>query len=373
MGVKITVAGNATLDVFVDSVPRITSSKVEFTDALGHTVEFMLQDPPKNLQGKKVRVNQNLASEVRTLTHHYESGGGGYNSVMAIRNLEIIGKLFTLQYFDVSNPDRTVAMPLREAGILYRFFYDRDLPVNIIVGHREDKLILKGPTMGRVSPRAETVRDIGDLLHGSDSMLINSLKDPNYFEEYLRVCGNKIPVYSTVTGSFDKDFTYGVVLPGTRPILNYDELPSLGGIGTEYTGTERVEMAIEELRHIRVDRINPEMPLFATLSRHGMLGATKSKIYQVKLNEDLGEKVHEAAKRNTQGIRGAGDVAAGALVAYDTVSEQRQSIPKLLVLANTAAIRHIGYAGPLPESAFEVIEHNLKPASVPVISSQSGN
>lgn len=365
------MAGNATLDAFVHELPNISKDSVKFNDRLGQIIEFKFTKPVSNLSGKKVRVEQNLGSEVRTLTHHYEPGGGGYNSVVAMRNLETIGKLLTLSYLDVSNPDRLVVRPLRSQDITPRFFYERDIPVNLVIGQRRDKLILKGPTLGRVSPSAETVRDIEDLVHNADSMLINSLKDPAYFEEYVRICRGRIPLYAVVTSSLDSEFTYRRVIPNVRPILNYDESPSVLYTDTEFDEETRLELTREDMRRIRIDKINEYMPLFATLGRHGMYCATKSTIHHVKLIDEYAEKVNEASSKNTQGMRGAGDVAAGALVVYDTISKQKHDIPELLRLANSAAIKHIGYTGSLHKEAFEYIVHDLKPASIPVAFGQS--
>ena len=105
---KIAVAGNATLDVLVKEKAVINDGRVTFTTSTDKVIEFCIVDGLPILPGRKYRVNQNVAADIRPIMHRYSPGGGGFNSVVGMRNLEDIGSLLELVYLDVSSPDSLI-------------------------------------------------------------------------------------------------------------------------------------------------------------------------------------------------------------------------------------------------------------------------
>ncbi len=357
---KIVVAGNATLDVFISEKPQIEDGNVNFESRKGELVEFIINNPPTTLKGKKVRVEQNLAQDVRPLTHRYEPGGGGYNSIISMRQIMGIGEQLDLMYIDVSIPDSLVMNKLRNLNIDSRFLFQREIPVNLVIGYREDKLILKGPQLGRVSPTEIHLQALEKAIIQSDSFLANSIKDPLYMEQYLKLAEqHNIPFYVVITASLERDFVFKRVLPKVSPLLNYDDLPELLGEGSNLEVRERMELARDAMLKIRKERINPDKPVIITLGENGAYVAKKSAFYHIKARGDYSRRISKSINNVPEGVSGAGDYFAGALVAHDTAAKQKEDLVMLVIKASKAAIRHIGYKGRLPHSAFEVIEYKI--------------
>lgn len=357
---KIVVAGNATLDVFIRETTSIDHDRIVISSEDGKVVELQVEQPPI-LPGGKYRVNQDLAKAVRQLWHRYAPGGGGYNSVLAIRNLPDIESDIDLVYIDVSTPDDLIIQELRHHNISPHFFFRRDVPYNLVIGWRDDKIILKGPQLGRVKPTKTSIEDAEKIIHDSDATLINSIKDPKYFDEYLKISEkHKVPVYVVVTTSLDNQYVFEHVLPHVIAILNYDELPAIIEASGELDEKSRLELALEILVKIRKDGTNADKPIFVTLGRNGAYCAKKGSIIHIKLNPEYTERVSHGISLTLGSTRGAGDVFAAAVVTYDTLAKRKSSLTDLLYKANGAAIRHIGYSGHLPKEAFEYREFPIR-------------
>jgi len=357
-GLNIVVVGNATLDAYVQG--EVTVSKKSVSISSGDTVEkFFVEDPPIRA-GHKHRVNQNIEQKIRPLLHYYRPGGGGYNSVTAISNLPNIKKELELFYMDVSNVDQLIANGLKQHNINSHFFFQRDIPVNAIIGYRKDKIILKGPQLGRVEPDEDDIKVIYSAISKSDALLINSIKDTKYLEQYLKIskAHNIIP-YLVITTSLEWKFAYDKIMPHVKGILNYDELPGLLECNDLTDEQTKMEIALETLRKIRKDGKNKDKPLYVTLGRNGAYCAKKNSIIHVKLNPDYTNKVSKAISKHRGNTTGAGDVFAGAITAYDATSKQNMPLHKLVIKASEAAIRHIGYKGKLPRNAFLIEKYPI--------------
>lgn len=354
---KIAVAGNATLDVFVKEKAEVDSNKVTFTTIGGKLVEFYIVENPPILPGQKYRVNQNVAADVRQLTHRYSPGGGGFNSIVGMRHLEEIGSLLELVYLDVSSPDSLIVDELRNLGIDHRFFFQRDIPHNLITVLRKKKLILKGPHLGRVGPNERIIEQLERVLSDADSLLINSIKDPRYYEHYIQIAEkNEVPVYAVVTASVDRDFVFEYVIPRVRPIFNYDEIPLLVGEKSDLDEQSRLELARETVTGIRRDGKNKVLPIFVTLGSHGAYVAKKNTVIHIKLKDAYAKRIDESLDETGDGLRGAGDVFSGAVTAYDTLAHHQENLQDLVRKASLAAIKHFGYLKHLPKSAFAYTE-----------------
>ncbi len=356
---KITVAGNATIDALIEGevVTALYDTITVESDGVKET--FRVEDPPVE-QGRKHRINQNIVEKVLSLWHRMLPGGGGYNSVTGMRQLEDIGSELELSYLDVSIPHHLVQKELRRAGIDPHFFWQRDIPFNAIIGWKGDKFVLKGPALGRVEPDEEHIAEAREVISGSDSLLINSVKDPRYLEKYVEIAGEMgVPAYVVITTSQEPEFVSKHLLPNAICILNYDEIPFLHGKSEPMDEKSRMELALDTVRQIRSEH-DTAKPIFVTLGKNGAYCASKNTLRYVYLNPEYAEKVVECIASQHRRVNGAGDSFAGALVAYDTAHGHKLCLNELLILASTASIRHIGYKGELPSDAFNVVEEPIK-------------
>lgn len=321
---------------------------------------FKVEDPPIR-QGHKHRVNQNISEKVSHLWHCYKPGGGGYNSVMAMRNLPDIKEELELTYFDVSTPVSLIVKKLREKSIDSRFFYQREVPVNAIIGWREDKIVLKGPQLGRVEPDEKDAIEIIGAIQKSDVFLANSIKDPKYFEIYLDTSRKfNVPVYSVITTSLEPDFVFEKVFtdPNTAIILNYDEIPYLFSESTEkMSEEEKINFAFDALKRKIKSKINLNKPTYITLGKNGVYYSKNESITHIRLKPEYSEKVRDSIIKEGGNFNGAGDVFSAAVVAYDlaTNAEAEETALK----ASIAAIRHIGYKGELSSDSFECTKYSI--------------
>ena len=65
-------------------------------------------------------------------------GGGGQNSAVSIARRVPLMSNYNITYVDVSAPDDVVTDNLRLIGIEFHFLGYRPIPVNAIIGGRED-------------------------------------------------------------------------------------------------------------------------------------------------------------------------------------------------------------------------------------------
>lgn len=95
----VVVGGNATLDSLIQGVVRVDGPRITITS--GNATEFFeIEDPPIR-PGYKHRVRQDIGERTKGLLHQIKPGGGGYNSVTALRRLSNTAEL-DLAYVDVS-------------------------------------------------------------------------------------------------------------------------------------------------------------------------------------------------------------------------------------------------------------------------------
>jgi len=357
--VKIVVAGNATLDLIIEGSVSVIGDNTVIVDSRGILESFRVEDPPIR-PGHKHRVNQNIGEKVMPLWHCAQPGGGGYNSATAMQRLPEIEKEIDLAYIDVSTPRPLNIKGLREYGVDPHFFYERDVPANAILKWMGDKITLKGPQLGRVDPNRDHIEEVKKLLSGADAFLINSFKDSGYVDEFIRLKEERnIPTYCAFTASLESDFIYGRVLPQVVGIFNYDEIPVLKGVTKSLDEQAKLEFAKETLKQIRMDGINSSHPIFMTLGKNGVYYSDgPSSIWHLGLSPDAAEKVNNGGRPRMEGTNGAGDVFSAAITAYRTLNPEIH-IRDLARKASQAAIRHIGYNGPLAPSAFTYTQHEI--------------
>jgi sugar/nucleoside kinase (ribokinase family) len=360
----IVVAGNATLDVLVQSQIQHDDKEIELTDSgSGYSVKFRVLDPPIT-PGHKHRVEHRIDIEVSRLWHKIAPGGGGVNSALGIKKLHDFGFDANIKYIDVSNQDSRIKDTLLEHGINeIEFFERRAVPYNLVVGGRRDKVVLKGPVLGVYEPRKHDHDIINRFFRNIDGLLINSPKDPRYVEAYLeRVLPEKVPVYSVITTSLtmrDKDFVFQKLVPQSRAIMNFDELPEIYGLKEKLSEDDKLKFAAEKLQELRKS-VSHTNPLIITLGRHGVYVGKKQSWYHIHIKPDVAELIGLASSAKPESSNGAGDVFAGAFTYYDVMHFERErqrsskDLVELAVRSSEAAIRHMGYHRALPRDAFEI-------------------
>lgn len=372
---KITVAGNATIDAIILGEGEIIRENTVRVTSFGRSEMFRVEDPPIR-RGYKHRVNQNVAQKVEGLMHLMQPGGGGYNCATAMCNIPDVGAELELTYIDVSIPHHLINKGLDEYNINQQFFLQRDVPYHAVVGVDGDRIIFKGPGLGRVDPDEKQIKKIERIVSESDSLLIVGVKDPHYYGQYIKSAKqNNVPVYAVVSTSMEKDFVLKNILPNVRCILNWDEIPFLYDITEELDDQSKMELTLDTMRQIRFG-INPTMPIVVTAGEKGALYASKNFIAHIYLNEEYAEKVNRAtslkARKNIEeeGVKvsGRGDVFAGTFVGYDTIKNRKIRLDDLMILSSIAAIRHMGYDGDLPRSAFDFVKRQLKPSDYKITS-----
>lgn len=355
MGKRIVVAGNATIDVIVDEHYDVDEGRTAVTisneeTGVQETVEVM--DPPI-VPGGKFRIDHPLGGLSRPFWTRDTAGGGGVNSVLAIRQEKGLSGELELSYVDMSQTDPLVVRRLRENTVQEYFMNKREIPINLVIGTgREDKIILKGPSLRREQLLPYEQDELEQRLRGSDGLLINSVKDPTFAEALINHMNrHDVPGYFVVTTSLPLDFALKHMIPSGFCIFNYDELPLLFGEGRQLSEDERLSYARE-----KVEELAPHFngrPCYVTLGKHGVYCYVDREFYQIKLTPDLGEEVTKSIKKKPGSTLGAGDVFAGAIIGYKTTRPawNEQTHAKY---ASQAALRHIGYQGPLTEESFDI-------------------
>ncbi|MBI2657661.1 carbohydrate kinase family protein [Candidatus Woesearchaeota archaeon] len=355
----VVVGGSATLDSLIQGIVRVNGPRItiEYDNAIEH---FDVEDPPIRA-GHKHRVSQDIGERTRGLLHRIKPGGGGYNSVTALRRLSSTAEL-DLDYVDVSVQDSLVVEGLERYGINYHFFGLRPVPTNAVIGSREDKIVLKGPKLGRIELDAGHRLLIYGLTNSSDAVFLNSAKDKGFVECFL---DNDKPAYFVVTTSLEPDFVVEKMLPRGVCIMNYDDISALFGTDTSaYDDKAKMEMAFEMIKRIRIDGINPDRNLYVTLGKNGVYCSYgPGSLFHVRLSDEFIEKVRQTAMANPSSTNGAGDVFAAAVLYNELCAKGRFKVTDVSKKASAAAVRHIGYGEPLPDSAFIVNRYSLDSGS----------
>jgi sugar/nucleoside kinase (ribokinase family) len=359
---KITVYGNATLDAHVVGPHKIIGEdRVIISDGL-HEMTLQVDNPPI-FEDRKTRVNQRLDQVVGQLLHRYQPGGGGLNSVLKLREMHKSGNApqgagLDLVYIDVSDPHRYAIRRLRKEKIGSNFLYEREIPVNVVLGVGSDRLVLKGPSLGRLEPDDDVSWEIAEHIKNSNAVLVNSAKDPKYAEIFIKYGKQyNVPMFFAATDSLEWEFVYEHILPGSTIILNYDDLAELHGLG--YNAgiegrTERMVHSLATLGQIREERLSPDKKAYVTLGSNGVYCSDKHGISHVLLDESYAEKVDKDIRKNNETTNGAGDSFSAGVVFFETFFPEMSAVD-IAMEASKTAIRHIGYKGPLPRDAFKII------------------
>lgn len=348
------MAGNATLDAHIEGrVYEIDNQVVVISDGVKRV--FDVVDGPIRY-GFKHRTNVDVEQHIRGLWNVLKPGGGGYNTATSIKRRTDIAINLNLAYIDVSEQDDLITQSLSELGISGYFFGLRPVPVNVILGGRGDKILLKGPMLPRVHLKDEHKETIDDLVHQANGVVINSAKDESLVDFLLQSSISRaVPLYFVVTSSLPSDFVLRRMLPFGTSILSHEDIVSIYGQNPlKLDDAQLFELSLEYLRKIRSDEVNKGNNIFVTLGPRGVLCLNRDgKIYHVILKEEYKEIVGYSAESRVGSTNGAGDTFAGAVVSLNS-SVEKMDIKKIAMRASKASIRHIGYDGPIGYTSFNV-------------------
>ncbi|MBS3105095.1 hypothetical protein J4234_02465 [Candidatus Woesearchaeota archaeon] len=351
---KLVIAGNATLDAHIDGKVYEDGNNITVVSD-GVKKIFEVVDGPIRY-GYKHRTKADVEHSIRGLWNMLKPGGGGYNTATSIKRRMDIATKLDLSYVDVSSPDELVLQSLREVGISPYFFGLRPIPINAILGGREDKIILKGPMLPRVNLLEEHKVAIDDIVREANGVAINSAKDEGLVEAMIESTNRRmVPLYFVVTSSLPPDFIFQKMLPYGLSIISHEDVTSIHGKNPlEFKDAQLFEMSLEYLRKMNKDKITNGNPLFITLGANGVLCMNhESGIYHVKLKEEYVEMIGYSAGTKIGSTNGAGDVFAGAVVVLGA-TRKKLDITKVAMRASKASIRHIGYDGPVGYDSFTV-------------------
>lgn len=364
----LAVAGNGTLDVLIEGMVSVKGPNITIWSENAGIAEFVVEDPPVE-RGQKHTVNENIGDILigSGLWHRYAPGGGGFNTLTALRDLQENEGLW-LAYLDVSKPTSSTMEALRRLGMYdSHHFWRRDMPTNVIVGFEGDRIVLKSPQRRKYSPLDMDGERAEHYIKTKDGLLINSVKDPGYVELYIRIAKEyDIPVFFSVTTSLDWVFVRDKVLPSGTVVLNYDDLVKTHGLqsgideqiksrGDCTFRAEReikMDLALEVLKEVRA--LNPDKNAYVTMGENGVYVSSQDGIYHLALREDYAKLVKDVVRRHRETTNAAGDYFFAAIALHEVFSEGMPAVD-IAIKASEVAIRHIGYWGPLPREAFNVL------------------
>lgn len=359
-GLKLFVAGNATLDAEINGSVSVQGSKIVATSGK-FTREIKVEDGPIR-RGHKHRYDGDIEAKIRGLMSQLGPGGGGVNLITAISQFADIRYQPELVYVDVSKPDHPtdslIKEHLDEYGVLYEFFGLRDVPINALFSWRGDKIIVKGKPLDRSIQLTEKHQaTIDRLVEGSKTVTINGAKDTRFVEFILEAAQKRnIPVYFGITPSLEPDFVFKRLFPYGDSVISDEDLVTIfGEKPTKLDDVQLMERAVEYTRRIKAERLNNGHILMVTCGSNGALCTVDGRrISQVSLKDVYALRVSHSASNRLGGSTGAGDNFTAKFVYEMSLRRGKVDIIQIAVLASEASIRYLGYRGPLPYDAFHV-------------------
>lgn len=359
---KILVAGNATIDEFIDGSFKSQDGQITIKCEGFHRT-LTLVDPPFRA-GYKHRVDVDVEKAIHGLKVQPRPGGGGINAVVSMFNRAPHETYLDFSYVDMSSIHPLIQEHLETLGINYNFFDHRPVPVNIIMGTRDDKLTLKGPLLPRQQLTDGNKRTIDALVDGSNAIFGNGLKDDSLAEYLIKASESRgIPSFFLVTSSLERIFFEKQMLGKGTIIINQEDIFRYLGGNPQYAESDQMfSMSVEYLKSLIADNKIGKFPIFVTMGANGALCyAQNLPIRHVKLNDEATQKVGNYHFKDTTKISGMGDTFGGEVVMQSIQFPQR-SILSITERASKAALRRMGYEGQLIIYSFQSTEIPLYPA-----------
>ncbi len=358
----IIVAGNATLDAHLEGTVQLVQPNlviVSSGDSSYHFKRaFKVEDGPIT-PGYKHRVEldindypRGLEDFMRGLKYQLRPGGGNINTATSISNRADLKSDLSLVLLDVSAGESLLTEHLDRLGIQHKFLGYRPPPVNVVIGGRDDKIILKGPMLERVDISDRDKSTIDQMVENSQGVIINSAKDESFVEALMSSAQSRgIPVYIMVTSSLNKSLVMNKILPAGVITINHEDTAKLYGENPlDYTSHQLFEIAVEHMKQLK--ETNKGHGLFITLGPNGVLYSDRNTTMRhTRLKEEFTEIVFHSVSSRFGSTNGAGDTFQGEL-AVQYLGNKTPDIDEVVQRASKAAIRHIGYRGGLRHSDF---------------------
>ncbi len=341
---KVLVVGNATIDAYLKSVSYQIKDNTAHLKDENSGIETKIECVEELRSGGKHFAKQHLYFALQGFSYEERFGGGGVNSVRelsAIVNWDISYLDMSTPSLDTSKPGRTLAGYLAKLGITPIFLSTRPIPLNLVLGTRHDKIVLKSPLLQQVE-LWEKQSDLQSLLSfivhglGYNAILFNSVKDVSLAEYIVSSIADKMAV---ITRSLPPDFVIDRVLPFCLCQFNYDEFGYIlynRVIGDE---NDRFQAAVEGLDQLRLMR-RLQLPVVVTLGKNGALIATKRETYHIRLQEDKLDQVQNYLKGRTSQLTGAGDAFAAHSFRAWLLNANSVDIA---IAGNIGAVKFLGY------------------------------
>tara|TARA_Y100000310_G_scaffold167856_1_gene167832 strand:+ start:40407 stop:41513 length:1107 start_codon:yes stop_codon:yes gene_type:complete len=356
--------GNMAADVILDpSVDvNIDGSKITLTDEQ-KTLEIIVDEPDIQAGLKLQAVSDNLG-DILSFPYEFLFGGGGYNSVRSIhtpQNLEF-------QYLDTSSPrvhygpiQQDAAQSVTIAGATPVFLGKRPIPLNIVLGDRTDKIIIKSG-VEQVSFTDAEQREISDYCAQASAIAFSSVKDQYFAESAVQQADRKV-VAANVTTSLDPDFVMEHVLPSVVFQSNADELDYLLTNGERsqipHEGQDLVNYISREIQSLRSE--NPPSytrNMYVTIGRDGVVCSDTDGVYHVRLKDPTLQAIDAVVSKKLASTNGAGDAFFGKVAISEYRNSHQKHVTGIAMDATRNAVEHIGYMTPIPARSFEITKLN---------------
>jgi len=347
------VIGNTTIDaVLGDDVD---------VEILGHSVTLKTAGN-KNLfipvqcgpiaPGGNYTAKVDFYNELQNFPRTEQFGGGGYLSAVMLSKISDD----KVCYLDISTPSLDMSVPvtslankLESMGIESYFLNCMPIPLNIVLGKRSDKIVIKSRLIKTVFGKYHPAL-VNELINDSRGILLNSVKDESLVELVLNSDKKEKTLVAVITKSLEPDYALRRVVPNCICQFNYDEFgyiinPEHDVIGDEET---RIESAIEGIKRIRAD-YNKKDSMYVTLGKNGVLCSDSNYVYHVRLKDEFLEKIDEAVNKNTASTCGAGDAHAAGVLNEEL---KRLYVLEIAKKACAVAVSYLGFKDILDDNSF---------------------
>lgn len=363
MKTRMSVFGYATVDAYPTDNVSIQRGGREFSfEKDGKKRIIQIADEGPISKGNKYLTKELLNPFLQVIPMDKIWGGGGYNSLEELVNIkDSTDEELALLYIDPAMPSwdaeqktDLLSDKLAEKGVESYFLGLGHMPVNIVDGRRDDKVIFKSPIeYNRIQRYHKQLID--SVVRDSSIILLNSLKDEDFAENVVNACRESgVRLVSVITRSLTPEFVLENIIPYGTNIFNYDEFGYIVNPDNKPKGDENsnIEDAIRGMEIIR-EKYNPTDNIYVTLGKNGVLYCENDDIYQVRLKEDVNSLVNKEILDNEKSTTGAGDHFAGAVAHYESKGYLAR---ETAMRATMNAVRYLGYEKPLDmELDFEII------------------
>jgi len=340
---KQLIVGNAAIDGIIGKKVHVKIGKYNVTlNYNGHRLKIPVEKGPIH-SGGKFTATIDFYQKVHDMSRIEQFGGGGYLSSTVLRKIsehELFYLDISTPSLDTSVPGKSLADRLQSMNTNPYFLSARPLPFNIVIGKREDKIIIKS-RLGTTTFGEYHAYLVNALTKSCDAMLFNSLKDEGLVDLLMK--SPKKTKVGVITSSLDPDYLLEKVIPNCICQFNYDEFGYVVNPDHKVKGDEntRIESAVESIKRIRKD-YNQHDHIYITLGKNGVLCSDNSKVYHLKLKDRVLEEIQKVVIENPASTCGAGD-AFGTGATWALL--QGFSLPEALRAGSINAASVVGTIG----------------------------